>query len=1025
MKFAFSAHRKLILNFDVDAMHKSKRTMRLCVILFTIHLCSPAGTTSVDGGIALQREKRNQEEVGIESDSHSSELLTQTRLAELIQGLCSEKAELREQAVSELLPHTETAGPAVVETLIDGKPDSRSSALEILNAWGAPTTGIDATDRATITLERVHRLDDWVYGYSETSELTAEEIPDGVAKRTNEIIDQLLGKTKVDAELLDELEKNCEISIHVIKQLGVQESLSKNKHSKLRGIRYWLQAGQTLRKEYRKQLFQLASEEVQTRQNAFRLLSPHFSPYDRRVLIELFSHPDEQLRIAAIKELKHFNPVRTKVILGMLLKDERDSVRAATVEAIEKTASFNLEIELQELIESETNEKILVNALKKLDEVAVWSERTDFEMNTELWRLLLRKAEHRNAKVRMYVALMLRDSVRYASLDNKLEETLKLQIDATLDELCLDPDTEVARTAFRSFRPNPTEKSCVLLNRIFKSHPSNAIEYVDSLENCLRNNFRLSDADRKRWKEDCLVPMLESYLSDENANFRNAALIGLHRQYKYSVLDHMKKLVQDENREVRLNALRILAIRSQRTYPYWLAMDDSADAAASLLMEQFADAMTNVGRFAIKIVNEFRAWFFNRFDGKIYFNSMTDLEIDERMPPLYEEMLIEHRNKVQRAKRHSKKLVPILIEIAGSDDPEESQWAALCLVLMGHWQEGLPVLMNCKKCYFQFYPPERELSWRMFECVPFRERSELFKHLVELEDSKSSFLPIMFAKVRNHDGTDVLWDLVERDRIDVRIAREAIVSVVLGLEHGWVYDATVNKALRNHLKSEIEKKLLSSNERALVTAALIADTWFPELRGEIEDAYDQCETWDMRLQMLPIIHRNMELAELIKSYDEAAAYYAMRRSASLRLASIGYRFEFRLPSYLDMNLISPYIQSDDIRVRAHATYWMIQQGENVSLLPLYEYWESVAEDSDTMLRSEVAWMLADAAAKRNDPLLDSLVEEIYEKYTQSDKRIYGLDIFYWATRSMVGPKAMSVRAQLRKRYWDKLFERKY
>jgi HEAT repeat protein len=1026
-KFALPTHRKLVFNSAVNAMRKSKQTMRLCIILVSIHLCSPAGITAVDNGIELQREKRYQEDRRSESESDSFKFLTQTRLGELIRGLCSEEKAMREQAISELVPHRNTAGPAVLETLIDGKTDSRSAALEVLNAWHAPTSGINAADRATITLERVQRLDDWVYSYSETSERTADEIPVGVAKRTKEIIEQLLEKPKVDAELLVELVENREFSIHIISNALKQKTLNKNSLSKLRGISYWLKAGSKLRSEHREKLIELGSEDSQSRQKAFEQLSSHFSPYDRRVLMDLFSHADEQLRIAAIEQLKHFDPLRTKVILSKLLNAENDSVRAATVNSLEETESFNLLKELEELIESESNEEILANALSKYRIIKIGTTNLDSEVNSKLLRLLMRLAEHRNAKVRRYAGLMLCDSVQFRILEDKLEDNLKLQIWAALNELCVDPDAEVASMAFRSFRPKPTAESCRLLKRIIQSHPSNAKEYVESLD----LGLPLSDSDRKKLTDKCLVPMFTEFLCDDNAHLRITGLHGLLRHGDDELLNHLDQMLQDKDRTVRLNAMRVLAIKSQGKRPVWVARDDYAGPHRSLWERIIKSSYNNVMAFLARVNSKLRGCFNNPFDGRTFTVEKHAERKTDEIPPLYQEIWVEHSNMLQRSRIQFKALVPILKKIAVTDDAEESQWAALCLIFMGHWETGLPVFMECQQYHLNYHLPRFRIQWRFFDCIPFQERTELLRKLVELDQDFLPEFPVLFARVRNHRATDVLWELVESGKVDIKVAAEAIASAGLGKTNALEqFDEKVNKDLLNYLRSQVEIKLQSNNERARVTAALIAGTWFPEFRGEIKNAYDECTGMDNRLLMLETMfpsQRNSDWEKaigLVKSNDEAAACHVMWLSALPRLVSLlGYGKDYPLESELNVRLVRPYLQSDDIRVRAYATYWMIQLGENVSLAPLHEYWQSVADNTTSMIEGYVSCMLADAAAKRNDPLLDSVAQAIYEKHMQHEDA-HSWSGFYWAIRPMVGPNAMAIRAQMRKRYGGQLFERR-
>jgi hypothetical protein len=110
------------------------------------------------------------------------------------------------------------------------------------------------------------------------------------------------------------------------------------------------------------------------------------------------------------------------------------------------------------------------------------------------------------------------------------------------------------------------------------------------------------------------------------------------------------------------------------------------------------------------------------------------------------------------------------------------------------------------------------------------------------------------------------------------------------------------------------------------------------------------------------------------------------------------------PKGLKVEMVRPFLKSDDPRVRANAGYLLALLGEADGLETLLLYWRA-KERTDT----EWQKLVYRAISALKDDSQVRIVEEIY----RLDKDRYTVRDLYWTIRSMEGPNALRLRKVIR------------
>jgi HEAT repeat protein len=115
----------------------------------------------------------------------------------------------------------------------------------------------------------------------------------------------------------------------------------------------------------------------------------------------------------------------------------------------------------------------------------------------------------------------------------------------------------------------------------------------------------------------------------------------------------------------------------------------------------------------------------------------------------------------------------------------------------------------------------------------------------------------------------------------------------------------------------------------------------------------------------------------------------------------------KLPAKLTLDLLRPFLDSDDPELRAGASYLLALLGDGAGLNNLIEVWRSATEDWTARL------MLARAITAIGDDHNIKYVKEMYETMPEDEKRYLGTQL-YWTIRRMQGPEAEGLRRAMRK-----------
>ncbi len=368
----------------------------------------------------------------------------------LLKQLDSRNAPEREAAVRGLESHLESM-PSVIAALSDQSLTCRLSAVELLQRWGAPVSGIDPWNADSLTDARRTAIANWAKVRSTTQSSTRSS----ETSATSAELDRLCtAPSEPEARAVRErLIINGESLIPAIVQ-RLERNPPEPARQRLLALRYRLVAANQLAADWSGGFDRLASSDATVRHAAIADLAERAKPEDHRLLRELFTDADPFVREQSLKMLRDVGGAETDKTLVALLADPSSEVRAAVLTTLYEKPNDALAADLVAYVGREHETDLLVHAVHVL-------QVTNGDATTECLRSLLHHSEWR---VRGEAAESLREKL---SSDNSMNEAQKAATYVALEKCLDDPDGYVVnRAAWALIKSNLASAGSHLLDAV-------------------------------------------------------------------------------------------------------------------------------------------------------------------------------------------------------------------------------------------------------------------------------------------------------------------------------------------------------------------------------------------------------------------------------------------------------------------------------------------------------------------------------------------------------------------------------
>ena len=397
--------------------------------------------------------------------------------------------------------------------------------------------------------------------------------------------------------------------------------------------------------------------------------------------------------------------------------------------------------------------------------------------------------------------------------------------------------------------------------------------------------------------------------------------------------------------------------------------------------------------------------------------------------------LAEFQSGVDRPEWFTEASEPLSAMLAG-DSPEERLWAGLGLLLLGEQTETVTAeLLQLARDHQALRPQVvRMLVW-----LPEQPRLQAFAELRKLELNEEAMYSLSrsILTIPSEKNLQAAWEMLADDSSDdiAYTLHGLMLQGYLGDRYYRPFEAPQES--RNQLETDATHYVREGvGMQPAIALSLLASAQSEEVSTLFEELWHAPETSStLRDDLLRVMLATLSetrardiVNEALAADDEALQrtalqYLAMGQdsirtlhgglpisvSGSYISSSSGTRAPIvpEAPAGVSVELLRPFLASEDLETVAIATYLLVLLDEPVDLEPLLEYRQQMKDNSMGDSWNRLAYR---AIAYKNDPTQVGVVEDIYESMKN---RPYMMREFYWTIRIMSGPDILELRSRIR------------
>ncbi len=917
---------------------------------------------------------------------------------------------LREVAINRLSGYPNEAAATVVETFASGSLQSRLAALELLETWKAPASGLDPWSPATVTEARLKALREWAAkpiaavadppagGPSSPIRPATEE---QLAEAGREI-DRLLAADPADAAPIRErLARIGRPLLPAVRQrLKLVETDSARE--RLTALRYRLAASGALALKWPGGLERLSATDIAARHHAADELLALAAPGDEGLFLELFNDSDPLVRELALKGLDAIGESGDSKPLMALLADPEPNVRAAVLKQLAEHPSPGLTAELAAYVARETDSDLVVHAVRVLRE-----QNSDKAM-----KVLVDLLEHENWVVRAEAVEAIGKKLSGQNLNAIVGNEAKADAYAALAARLDDPDGFVVGRALASLKDGNLLVALEPLLRVADKHPELAAKVIETLSS--------GPTERPAIMAKAL-PRLRKFASHPRVDVRAAVVGALGDPAEKAIEPEVLSALVDPESEVRIAAAQMLLAKLNARRPQGSDIPEDMNEMAFMF---YSGAQPDDERAA------------------------AEAKDDDAKSVSVESWLTRFQEGKGRPAWMEPAIAP-LARMLKAESVEEQIAAALPLVALGRRSQAMPALIAAaRKRPDSAGEASHALPW-----LHLRDRLELFETLLAANPAPDQFreMASQLSAVRDTRIATPLWKLTARGELDAQAIYSidhALRRVYLG-SRAMFNQGTTSKSERQRLLADARPRVLTGPEwQRLIalglllsadpeTAAASARTISSDTKATAalrRDAFqvlllsgDAAQATKEALDALRGHEEALQKIALHFVLSDAAALSTLRDSLHLNATTAAFtRLSTpragasdtlsepppALPKELGPSLLEPLLKSADPELAALSGFALALLGDSRGLDPLLAHWRKLkAQDH--------AWdkKVYQAIAELGDDAQVSILERIYSRARAAGPTSYAdaaaVKDLYWSIRGMEGPNARRLRQRIR------------
>ena len=934
----------------------------------------------------------------------SNEPPTRTEIKELIKQLGARDAAMRQITMERLIAFpSKTRGPLIESLSAKGKLSQKISVLEVLDRWDAPVDGLDPWVKESFTDARLESLEKWKATPIEELQTVLAELSKEDLNQAESDLESLLKARSLRAGLARMTRYGPKFLPQVYERL--KSATTDDEVTRLTALRYWLTASNELRLGWAAGLVELASTDQTSKRNAAAALVDRATLLDQSLLLELFADSDPLVRELSLKGLNQVGAKETDAILAGLLNDPDPNVRVAVLKQFADSESTSMVPAVSKYLETEKDDALIVQALKYLKSVSESVSSAD-----RVLAPVLRFTEHESWQVRAEVAETL------GKIDaDELSEEMIIQRGDAVTKLLEDEDGFVVSRALTSLPNKKTKSQIANLAEVAMRKPAIASEISESLTAYQYSSNRVD-----------VSPHFKKFMKQDAVELRLAGINGMASHYAEDLTDdELAKLLQDENDDVRVQALKAFSrhLDSYRDYEELTNRRNSGfnepAPRSSGILGIFGFGKSKKPK-AEKDVDE------NDADAPPTPREKPEIKLPKKKG---EAWIVKWRQGKVRTKID--KATDLISTLADAESPEERFFANYNLVLLGD-DEKIPVLFELAEG-----DPNFEIGLQnILKWLPFEKRMEVFESLlprVKTEDQMESLLSRL-VEVRNPEAARLIWNTLSNESSQPTEVFEHLLKAYFAdsvSRHSPPSESRIDKNLIQHAIKATQPFIDSKEEKQQITALLVLNNLDPKLAKEKSDTiFKTSKSIKVRdLAFRIVLKKVKDRAVAFLDTEEAWQYKIALRYLALGEDSLNRSDNMEEYAYLGSRTYYYGGNNDDVKVKvpkppkgmtlkhlkpegfeldestnAIATYYRALFDKETKLKPLLDYFKKNQSE-------EIAKLVYEAIASVNADEKIPIVEKIYLKHGEHDT--YFSANLYWTIRVMDGRNAIKLRKKIR------------
>lgn len=993
----------VLVYLDIDDQPKESRTLGIDAVP-ALRILTPAGrvTASQDGYLEADElvewlSQPHFKTAPVPANLTKDEPPDARAVEELVQQLRGREPLYREAAIQRLMPHPQTAAPAIAALFADGGLSERLAAMELLTGWKAPVQGLDPWRPDTITPAHVEALRAWAEETAKRpASAPAEIAAESIEHARRELARLLQAERDAEAEIVRERLARLGPALLPIVVEEIRQAGSDRDRERLTALRYRLAAPARLAMEWPGGLERLASMDADTRRQAAEDLAKRAGADTAPLLRELFSNPDPLVREISLRALRKVGGEEANEALTSLLDDPEPNVRAAVLKQLSEQPSRKMVAKLAEYAAREKDADLLVHTVRVLRATG----------GKAALDALMAMVGHDTWQVRAEVAEAIGEVL---SQSGDLPQTSRADAYVALIGMLKDGDGFVVSRAVTGLQNADVSLVIKPLVQAAQEHPELAGPLIELLAN------RGGDHDQ-------VVKHLRDLLKAQHASVRAAAIVSLCQMAPKQAREELLAAFGDPEEDVRFAAARgfLSVLDSYRPD------EQGADSDATVLftggrMTVYSSAMTartSSRRLTTKPVT-----------------SSAPVAGPQSQPAGSGDWLERFRAGSERPK-WMEQVVPPLQGLLSSSQPERRLTAAVGLIALGRDETGLRVLREVTRAQ----PATVSQAARGLRWLPLATRLTLFEELLALASETQVMTDLIngLAALPDPRAAKPLWDLLDRKDMAAGWAP----SIHSGLRRLYFFGQEYSRpnlktSQRQQLVAELRPPAETGPElRRLVALSLLLTASKSDAVTVATKLYEDPKNSEaLRTDALQIVLLGQGREQAVKTAAAAlsgtldlarglALTYLARGRGNLALlrdnipllipdlgqspdevTATGSPITPQPPPGLTAENVRPLLSSTDGPTRAHAGYLLALLKQADGLEPLVDYWRQHARQDPNWRRQVYR-----AVSALNDDRLTPILEEIYADIIQED---WELREFYWTIRSMDGEAVLALRKKIR------------